>query len=167
MLNVYTSGSVTSGRVPWSHGIKAFAQTPEYQREESGLRESSNPKLIEQKVRRTGRVGGSLLPICRNGTCLVYCQGGNWHIRKGGLAEGGRSQAPPNHVGRSPSQSHLYFHNLHPSAPLHVHIECQAAKDLVNSSPSTSQRRGRRPPDEQVGDEIQLPYTGRRGRTLN
>ena len=37
------------------------------------------------------RAEGSWLPTYQNGTCLVHFQGSNWHVREGGLAEGGRT----------------------------------------------------------------------------
>ena len=45
-----------------------------------------------RRDRVTGSVVGSSLPICQTGTCLVYCQAGNWQVCEGGLAEDGRTE---------------------------------------------------------------------------
>jgi len=35
---------------------------------------------IERRTRGSVSVGGSSLPTCQNGTCLVYCLVGNWQV---------------------------------------------------------------------------------------
>ena len=57
---------------------------------EAGFRSLGLVSAGERPSPRPPKVGGSSLPACQNGTCLVYCQAGKWQIGEGGLAEGGR-----------------------------------------------------------------------------
>ena len=62
--------------------------------------------------RHAPSVGGSSLPVCQNGTCLVSCLVGNWQMREGGVAEGGSRLSALSAMSYHRSPKLVYFQIL-------------------------------------------------------
>ena len=68
--------------------------------EHTGSAATSTHRSISAKPARS--VGGSSLPICQNGTCLVYCRAGNWQVwRERWQKVAGRVKRPLGYTGPS------------------------------------------------------------------
>jgi len=73
---------------------------------------------------------------CIAGLAIGTCENGGWQM----VAASVKRQS--GYVRASKLVS--VFYNLHPSTTLRTHARWQAAKNLMNSSPYTSQKQGRR-----------------------